>query len=85
VRSLSPRGLKISVSNVLLKGLYHLDGQLRPRGLRSLDSSVKGLIRARHMLLRSRTSDIMLLHTRWSREHNGRGSMGCQRGDICHH
>jgi hypothetical protein len=34
------------------------------------------------MLLRSGTSDGVLLHPRWSREHNGGGSGGCYRGNV---
>jgi len=82
VRNLGPRGLKVSVCNVLLEGLYRLDGQLRPRGLSSVYCSVEGLIRARHTLLGSGTSDDALLHPRRSRECNGGGSGGCHRGDI---
>jgi hypothetical protein len=82
VRYLGPRGLKVSVGNVLLKGLYHLDGLLRPRGLSSVYGSVEGLIRARCMLLRRGMSDGVPLHARWSRECNGGGSRGCQRGNV---
>jgi len=82
VRNLGLRGLKVSVGNALLKGLYHLDGQLRPRGLSSIYSSVKGLVRARHTLLRSGTSNCVLMHPRWSRECNGGVSGRCHRGDV---
>jgi hypothetical protein len=82
VRNLGLRGLKVSVSNVLLKGLYHLDGRLRPRGLSSINCSIEGLVRARCMLLGSRTSDSVLLHPRWSRECNGGGSGRCHRGNV---
>jgi len=67
---------------VLLKGLYRLDGQLRPRSLSSIHCSIEGLIRAGHVLLRSGMSDSALMHPRWSREHNGGGSRGCHRGDV---
>jgi hypothetical protein len=83
VRNLGPGGLKVSVGNVLLEGLYRLNGRLRPRGLSSVYSSIKGLVRAGHALLRSGTSDGALLHPRWSREHNGGGSGGRHRGDVC--
>jgi len=82
VRNLGPRGLKVSVCNALLEGLYRLDGRLRPRGLSSVYCSVEGLVRAGHTLLRSGTSDDALLHPRWSRERNGGGSGGCHRGDV---
>jgi hypothetical protein len=82
VRNLGPGGLKVSVSNVLLKGLYHLNGWLRPRGLSSVDSSVKGLVGARGMLLWSRMSDGVLPHPRWNRERNGGGSGRHHRGDV---
>jgi hypothetical protein len=62
VRNLGPRGLKVSICNVLLEGLYRLDGQLRPRGLSSVYYSIEGLVRAEHMLLRSGMSDDALLH-----------------------
>jgi len=68
VRNLGLRRLKVCVGNALLKGLYHLDGQLRPRGLSSINSSIKGLERARHMLLRSRMSDSALVHPRCIRK-----------------
>jgi hypothetical protein len=83
VRYLGLRGLNVSVGNALLEGLYCLDGQLRPRCLSSIYSCVKGLVRAGHTLLREGTSDGALLHARWSREHNGRGSRRRHRGDIC--
>jgi len=82
VRNLGPRGLKVSICNALLKGLYCLDGWLRPRGLSSVYCSIEGLVRARHTLLRSGMSDNALLHPRWSRECNGGGSGRCQRGNI---
>jgi len=53
VRNLGLRGLKVCVSDVLLKGLYRLDGWLRFRGLSSINCSIEGLVRARHMLLMS--------------------------------
>jgi len=62
VRNLGPEGLKVYVSNVLLKGLYQLDGRLRPRGLSSFDSSVKSLVRAGCTLLRS------MLLPRWQHD-----------------
>jgi len=83
VRNLGPRGLKVGVGDALLKGLYHLDGWFRPRGLSSVDGSVKGLVRARSTLLGSRTSDNVPLDPRGAREHYGRAVMGCQRGDLC--
>jgi hypothetical protein len=83
VRNLGPRGLKVGICNALLEGLYRLNGRLRPRSLSSVDSGVKGLIRARRTLLRSGTSDGALLHPRWNRERNGGGSGGHQRGDVC--
>jgi len=61
---------------MLLEGLYHLDGQLRPRGLSSVYGSIEGLIRAGGTLPRSGTSDGVLEHPRWCREHNGGGSGG---------
>ncbi len=83
VRTLSPRGLKVHVGNVLLKGLYCLDGWLRPRGLSSVNGSVEGLVRARHMLLRSRTSDNVPLDPRGAREHYSGAGRGRHRGNIC--
>ena len=83
MRNLSPRGLKVGVSDVLLKGLYHLDGRLRPRGLSSVDGSVKGLVRAGHTLLRSGMSDNVPLDPREARECYGGAVRGCQRGDVC--
>jgi hypothetical protein len=83
VRYLSPRGLKVSVSNALLEGLYRLDGRLRPRCLSSIYGGVKGLVRAGRMLLREGMSNSTLLHPRWSRERNGGGGRRCYRGDIC--
>jgi hypothetical protein len=59
-----------------------LDGRLRPRGLSSVNCSVEGLVRAGCTLLRSGTSDDVLLHPRWSRECNGGGSGGHHRGNI---
>jgi hypothetical protein len=82
VRNLGPRGLKVSICNALLKGLYCLDGRLRPKGLSSVYCSIEGLVRARHMLLRSGMSDNALLHLRWSRKCNGGGSGRCQRGNV---
>jgi hypothetical protein len=82
VRNLGPEGLKVCVGDALLKGLYRLDGRLRPRGLSSIYCSIEGLVRARHTLLRSGMSDDALLHPRWIRERNGGGSGGCHRGDI---
>jgi len=82
VRNLGPRGLKVSICNALLEGLYRLDSQLRPRGLSSVYYSIEGLVRAEHMLLRSGMSDDALLHHRWSRECNGGGSGRCQRGNV---
>jgi hypothetical protein len=76
VRNLGLRGLKVSICNMLLKGLYCLDGQLRPRGLSSVYCSIEGLVRAGYTLLRSGMSDGVLVHPRWSREHNGGGSGG---------
>jgi len=73
VRYLGLRGLKVGVGDVLLKGLYCLDGWFRPRGLSSIDCSIKGLIRARHMLLRSGMGHNAPLQPRWGRKHNGRG------------
>jgi hypothetical protein len=35
------------------------------------------------MLLREGTSNCAPLHSRWSREHNGGGRRGRQRGDVC--
>ena len=83
VRNLGPRGLKVRVGNVLLKGLYHLDGQFRPRGLSSVDGSVEGLVRARRMLLGSGMSDDAPLDPRGARERYGGAVRGHQRGNIC--
>ena len=83
VRNLGPRGLKVGVGDVLLKGLYHLDGCFRPRGLSSVDGSVKGLVRAGCMLLRSGMSDDAPLDPRGARERYGEAVRGHQRGDIC--
>ena len=76
VRNLGPRGLKVGVGDVLLKGLYHLDGQLRPRGLSSINGSIKGLVRARYTLLRSGMSDDVPLDLRGARERYGRAVRG---------
>jgi hypothetical protein len=83
VRYLGPRRLKVNVGNVLLEGLYHLDGRLRPRCLSSIYNSVKGLVRAGHTLLWEGTSDGALLYARWSRERNGGGGRRRHRGDVC--
>jgi hypothetical protein len=83
VRYLGSRGLKIGVGNVLLKGLYCLNGWLRPRRLSSIYSGIKGLVRARCALLREGMSDSALLHARWSRECNGGDSGRHYRGDVC--
>jgi len=83
VRNLGLEGLKVHVSNVLLKGLYCLDGWLRPRGLSSVDGSIKGLVRARCMLLRSGTSDNAPLDPRGAREHYSGAVRGRHRGNIC--
>jgi hypothetical protein len=82
VRNLGPRGLKVRVGDALLEGLYHLDGRLRPRGLSSINCSIEGLVRARHMLLRSGMSDGALVHLRWSRECNDGGSGRHHRGNV---
>jgi hypothetical protein len=82
VRNLGPGGLKVRVGDALLKGLYRLDGRLRPRGLSSINCSIEGLVRAGRTLLRSGMSDSALMHPRWSREHNGGGSGRRHRGDI---
>ena len=83
MRNLGLRGLKVGVGDMLLKGLYHLDGWCRPRGLSSVDGSIKGLVRARCILLRSRTSDNGPLDPREAREHYGGAVRGRQRGDVC--
>jgi len=83
VRNLSPGGLKVHVSNALLKSLYCLDGWFRPRGLSSVDGSVKGLVRTRHMLLGSRTGNNVPLDPRGARECYGGAVRGHQRGNIC--
>jgi hypothetical protein len=72
----------VCVGDALLEGLYCLDGQLRPRGLSSINYSVKGLVRAGRTLLRSGMSNGALMHPRWSKEHNGGGSGRCHRGDV---
>jgi len=83
VRNLGPRGLKVGVGDALLKGLYHMDGWFRPRALSSVNGSVKGLVRARHMLLRSGMSDNAPLNPRGARECYGGAVRGHQRGNVC--
>ncbi len=83
VRNLGPSRLKVGVGDALLKGLYHLDGRFRPRGLSSVDGSIKGLVRARQTLLRSRTSDNVPLDPRGARECYGGAVRGHQRGKVC--
>jgi len=83
VRNLGLRGLKVCVGDVLLKGLYCLDGWLRPRGLSSVNGSIEGLVRAGCTLLRSRMSDDVPLDPRGARERYGGAGRGCHRGDVC--